>query len=240
MNKETAFIVSNREGAKNYYKTIRLDDIFLVKKEVKKYLTLFAYENNEIKEAIKGVVFKVKIANDIKSEAKQFETNKPFQIIPNKTYEIIAQKNGYFNKSTLFSTSYETKSDTLQWEVKLQKIDTIHGIIINNIYFDYNTDILKPESKQALNKLYKLLIMNPSLRIEIGAHTDAKGSELYNMKLSLKRAETVVNYLVEKGIGRNVLSAKGYGKSTPINNDSTSPKNRRIVFKVIHENNISD
>lgn len=240
MNKETAFIVSNREGAKNYYKTIRLDDIFLVKKEVKKYLTLFAYENNEIKEAIKGVVFKVKIANDIKSEAKQFETNKPFQIIPNKTYEIIAQKNGYFNKSTLFSTSYETKSDTLQWEVKLQKIDTIHGIIINNIYFDFNTDILKPESKQALNKLYKLLIMNPSLRIEIGAHTDAKGSELYNMKLSLKRAETVVNYLVEKGIGRNVLSAKGYGKSTPINNDSTSPKNRRIVFKVIHENNISD
>lgn len=240
MNKETAFIVSNREGAKNYYKTIRLDDIFLVKKEVKKYLTLFAYENNEIKEAIKGVVFKVKIANDIKSEAKQFETNKPFQIIPNKTYEIIAQKNGYFNKSTLFSTSYETKSDTLQWEVKLQKIDTIHGIIINNIYFDFNTDILKPESKQALNKLYKLLIMNPSLRIEIGAHTDAKGSESYNMKLSLKRAETVVNYLVEKGIGKNVLSAKGYGKSTPINNDSTSPKNRRIVFKVIHENNISD
>ena len=240
MNKETAFIVSNREGAKNYYKTIRLDDIFLVKKETKKYLTLFAYENNEIKEAIKGVVFKLKIANDTKSEAKQFETNKPFQIIPNKTYEIIAQKNGYFNKSTLFSTSYETKSDTLKWEFKLQKIDTIHGIIINNIYFDYNTHILKPESKQALNKLYKLLIMNPSLRIEIGAHTDAKGSESYNMKLSLKRAETVVNYLVEKGIGKNVLSAKGYGKSTPINNDSTSPKNRRIVFKVIHENNISD
>ena len=240
MNKETAFIVSNREGAKNYYKTIRLDDIFLVKKETKKYLTLFAYENNEIKEAIKGVVFKLKIANDTKSEAKQFETNKPFQIIPNKTYEIIAQKNGYFNKSTLFSTSYETKSDTLKWEFKLQKIDTIHGIIINNIYFDYNTHILKPESKQALNKLYKLLIINPSLRIEIGAHTDAKGSESYNMKLSLKRAETVVNYLVEKGIGKNVLSAKGYGKSTPINNDSTSPKNRRIVFKVIHENNISD
>ncbi|MAS51907.1 MAG: hypothetical protein CMD20_01755 [Flavobacteriales bacterium] len=240
MNKETAFIVSNREGAKNYYKTIRLDDIFLVKKETKKYLTLFAYENNEIKEAIKGVVFKLKIANDTKSEAKQFETNKPFQIIPNKTYEIIAQKNGYFNKSTLFSTSYETKSDTLKWEFKLQKIDTINGIIINNIYFDYNTHILKPESKQALNKLYKLLIMNPSLRIEIGAHTDAKGSESYNMKLSLKRAETVVNYLVEKGIGKNVLSAKGYGKSTPINNDSTSPKNRRIVFKVIHENNISD
>ncbi len=240
MNKEIAFIVSNREGAKRYHQGIRLDDIFLVKKETKKYLTLFAFKNNEIKETIKGVAFKVKIANETKSEAKQYETNKPFQIIPNKTYEIIAQKNGYFNKSTLFSTSYDTKSDTLQYEFKLQKIDTVNGIVVDNIYFDFNTHILKPESKQALNKLYKLLIMNPSLRIEIGAHTDAKGSESYNMELSIKRAETVVNYLVEKGIGQNVLTAKGYGKSTPINNDSESPKNRRIVFKVINENNISD
>ena len=133
MNKEIAFIVSNREGAKRYHKGIRLDDIFLVKKETKKYLTLFAFKNNEIKETIKGVVFKVKIANETKSEAKQYETNKPFQIIPDKTYEIIAQKNGYFNKSTLFSTSYDTKSDTLQCEFKLQKIDTVNGIVINNI-----------------------------------------------------------------------------------------------------------
>ena len=240
MNKEIAFIVSNREGAKRYHQGIRLDDIFLVKKETKKYLTLFAFKNNEIKETIKGVAFKVKIANETKSEAKQYETNKPFQIIPNKTYEIIAQKNGYFNKSTLFSTSYDTKSDTLRYEFKLQKIDTVNGIVVDNIYFDFNTHILKPESKQALNKLYKLLIMNPSLRIEIGAHTDAKGSESYNMELSIKRAETVVNYLVEKGIGQNVLTAKGYGKSSPINNNSESPKNRRIVFKVINENNISD
>ena len=240
MNNEIGFIVSNREGAKNYYKTIRLDDIFLVKRKPKKYLTLFAYDTNETKEAIKGVTFKLKIANDTKSQAEQFETNKPFQIIPNKTYEIIAQKNGYFNKSILFSTSYETKYDTLQHEFKLQKIDTVNGIVIDNIYFDFNTDVLKPKSKQALNKLYKLLIVNPSLRIEIGAHTDAKGSESYNMKLSLKRAETVVNYLVEKGIGRDVLAAKGYGKSNPITNDSESPKNRRIVFKVINENNIND
>ncbi len=240
MNKKTAFLVSNREGAKTYYKSIRLDDIFLVKKETKKYLTLFAYENKKTKKIVDGAIFKVRMATDIKSEAKQFEINKPFQIIPNKTYEIIVQKNGFFNESTLFSTSFDTKSDTLKYEFLLQKIDTVNGIILNNIYFDYNTDKLKPQSKQALNKLYKLLIMNPALRIEIGAHTDAKGSESYNMNLSLKRAETVVNYLVEKGIGKNVLSAKGYGKSTPINNDNTSPKNRRIVFKVIHENNISD
>ena len=60
------------------------------------------------------------------------------------------------------------------------------------------------------------------------------------MELSLKRAEAVVEYLVEKGIGRNVITAKGYGKSIPVSKDAKSDKNRRIVFKVKNENNIND
>ena len=240
MDKETAFLVSNREGAKVYHKGIRLDDIFLVKKQTKKYLTLYAYEKQKIKKPIQNVIFKVKITSDIKSPINQFEMDQPFQIIPEKTYEIIAQKNGYFNQSILFSTSYETKKDTLKQEIFLQKIDTINDILLNNIYFDLNTYNLKPESKRALNKLYKLLLINPSLRIEIGAHTDTKGSNEYNMELSVKRAETVVNYLVNKGIGRNMLVAKGYGKSRPIAKELKSSKNRRIVFKVKNVNDISD
>lgn len=240
MNKEIAFLVSNREGAKIYHKKNRLDDIFLVKKQTKKYLTLRAYEKQEIKKTIQNVTYKVKITNDIKSSDYQFEMNKPFQIIPEKTYEIIAQKNGYYNKSVLFSTPYETEKDTLQQDFILQKIDTLNGIILNNIYFDFNTFILKPESKRALNKLYKLLIINPSLRIEIGAHTDEKGSEKYNLNLSVKRAEAVVNYLIEQGIDENILNAKGYGKSKPISKDIQAEQNRRIVFKVINQNNIND
>ncbi len=240
MNKENAFLVSNREGAKVYHKGTRLDDIFLVKKETKKYLILNAYEKKEIKKNIQNVIFKVQIMSELKSPIHQFEMGKPFQIIPEKTYEIIAQKNGYFNQSILFSTSYEIQKDTLQEEILLQKIDTINDIILDNIYFDLNTYTLKPESKRALNKLYKLLLINPSLRIEIGAHTDTKGSNEYNMELSLKRAETVVNYLINKGIGRNVLTAKGYGKTRPIAKHNQSSKNRRIVFKVKNENNISD
>ena len=180
------------------------------------------------------------MTNDKKHHESQFETNEPFQIIPNKTYEIIAQKNGYFNKSILFSTHHNIEPDTLKTELKLQKIDTSNGIIIDNIYFEYNSHTLKPESKRALNKLYKLLIINPSLRIEIGAHTDVKGSDSYNIELSLKRAESVVNYLVNKGIGKDVLTAKGYGKSSPIFKKTESSRNRRIEFKVLNENNIGD
>lgn len=240
MSPSTAFIVSNRQGAKTYYNNIRLDDIFLIKKETKKYLSLYCHEDDSAKTVIKGAIFKVKFANDNKSEGKQVDAGKPFQVIPNKTYQIIAQKNGYFNQSTLFSTSYDTKSDTLKWEFELKKIDTLNGIVINNIYFDSDKYELKPESKQALNKLYQLLIVNPSLRIEIGAHTDNQGSEEYNLELSKNRAKAVVTYLTEKGIGTDVLFAKGYGKTNPVSNDPESELNRRIAFKVINENNIDD
>ncbi len=239
MNKEIAFLVSNREGAKVYHKGIRLDDIFLVKKEAKKYLILCAYDHQKTK-IIQNVIFKVKITSDVKSSVNQLDMFEPFQVIPDKTYEIIAQKNGYFNKSVLFSASYEAQQDTLKQEILLQKIDTTNDITLDNIFFDFNTYVLKPESKRALNKLYKLLIINPSLRIEIGAHTDEEGSESYNLNLSVKRAGVVVNYLIEKGIGKNRLHSKGYGKSEPIYSDIQKSQNRRIVFKVINQKNIND
>lgn len=231
-----AFLVSNRKGARMYYNGIRLDDIFFVKKETKKYLSLFAFETDSIKTAIEGVVYKVKFANDPNAEGTQLKSNEPIQVIPNKTYEIYAQKNGYINQSTLFSTSYDTKSDTLQWEFELQKIDTVNGFTIDNIYFDVNKAELKPESKQALNKLYKLLIDNPSLYVEIGAHTDLVGTAKYNLELSQQRAQAVVNYLVDKGIGNQNLSAKGYGNTQPATQEPSSKLNRRIVFKVFNTN----
>ncbi len=240
MSSSTAFIVSNRKGAKTYYNNIRLDDIFLIKKETKKYLSLFAYDKDSADLLIKGSLFKVKFANDTKSEGMQVETGKPFQVIPNKTYEIIAQKNGYFNQSTLFSTSYDTKSDTLKWDFKLEKIDTLKPTVIDNIYFDSDAITLKPESKQTLNKLYQFLIVNPSLRIEISGHTDSQGSKEHNLKLSQQRAQTVVDYLVEKGIGKDVLTAKGYGDSKPVADNSKPELNRRIEYKVIDLNNIDD
>lgn len=240
MNLETAFIVSNRKGAQTYHENIRLDDIFIIKKEAKKYLSLYAFGNDSSSTLLSSAVFKIKFANDNISEIKQVETGKVFQIIPNKTYEIIAQKNGYFNASTLFSMPYDTKSDTVKWNFKLIKIDTLNGVIIDNLYFDNDSYELKPESKQALNKLYKLLIINPSLRIQIAGHTNNKGSDAYNMVLSQKRAQSVVNYLVNKGISLDVISAKGYGKSRPISENKNIELNRRIVLKVINENNLEN
>lgn len=239
MNAETAFLVSNRFGAQSYHNNTRIDDIFLIKTEKKKYLSLYAQENDSLAKQIQGGIFKIKFANDPKAVAKQVGPGEAFQVIPNKTYEITAQKNDYINESTLFSTSSDTNSDTLTWTFKLQKIDTITGFILKNIFFEKNSFELKPESKQALNKLYKTLMDNPSFQVEIGAHTDNIGTDEYNYKLSNQRALEVVKYLIKKGIGSTKLIAKGYGKSQAIIGTSENAKNRRIVFKIINLNHIN-
>lgn len=240
MNSNYAFMVSNRKGAQTYHNDIRLDDIFIIKKETKKYLSLYAYDkqsssNSPLNEAI----FYVKFANDKNAQGKNIKSGEPFQIIPNRTYEIIAQKNDYFNQSTLFSTSNESKSDSLIFNFNLQRLQINQGMIIDAIYFETNSTELKPESMQSLNRLFQLLLDNPSLKIEIGGHTDNQGTAEYNLTLSEKRAQRVMDYLVNKGIGKDILSVKGYGNSKPLNQEKNSPINRRIEYKVISTNNIT-
>ncbi len=236
MSSSSAFLSSNRKSARTYHNDIRLDDIYFIKKETKKYLTLSAIIDDSLKRPINGVIFKVKFSDDVKTEGKEVRANNPFQIIPNKSYEIIAQKNGYINQKTLFSTSYDTKSDTISWEFEMSKIDSTQEIVLDNIYFDSNLSILKPESKSALNRLFQTLSINPSFIVEIGAHTDDKGNSKSNQKLSEERANSVVKYLENLDIGNNRLSAIGYGSKIPITNNDTEENrklNRRITFKII-------
>ena len=95
---------------------------------------------------------------------------------------------------------------------------------------------MKPESFIELDKLVELLQKNPTIKIEIAGHTDNKGDKKYNQTLSQKRAETVVNYIVKKGIAITRLTAKGYGDTTPIapnDTEENKAKNRRTEFKVL-------
>lgn len=109
---------------------------------------------------------------------------------------------------------------------------------VGNIYFDFDKATIKPESEPTLNKVAEIMKNFPSLRIEIGSHADARGSDSYNMKLSQRRAESTLEYLVNQGIDRSRLTAKGFGEEKPLN-DCTKPtgctneqyaKNRRSEF----------
>lgn len=107
---------------------------------------------------------------------------------------------------------------------------------LKNIFFDFDKDVLKDESIPELQKLIGLLEEFPSIRVEIGAHTDAKGSDAYNEDLSDRRAASVVTYLVGNGIEAARLDSKGYGETTPIaTNDTDEGRalNRRVEFKLV-------
>ncbi len=86
---------------------------------------------------------------------------------------------------------------------------------MENIFFDLDKADLRPESMVSLDKLVETLNDNPNIVIELGSHTDSRASDAYNLDLSSRRAQSVVNYLIEKGISRDRLVAKDYGESSP-------------------------
>ena len=102
---------------------------------------------------------------------------------------------------------------------------------------------MREESSPELDKLVKLLNENPTIEIEIGSHTDSRGSDEYNLKLSQGRAQSVVDYLTENGIAKKRLKAKGYGETKLVNhcddgvdcNEEEHQLNRRTTFRVVSE-----
>lgn len=96
--------------------------------------------------------------------------------------------------------------------------------------------ICSPNRLPSLKRVYKFLTDNPDVSIEISAHTDSKGSDEYNLQLSQKRAESVVQYLINKGINPERLIAKGYGESMPVADNETEEGralNRRVEMKIL-------
>ena len=88
---------------------------------------------------------------------------------------------------------------------------------VDNIYFDFDEATIKPESEPTLNRIVEILNNYPTLRLEIGSHADARGSDAYNLELSQARAESTLEYLVAQGIDRDRLEPKGYGEEVPLN-----------------------
>lgn len=124
--------------------------------------------------------------------------------------------------------------------VKIPEVGTVE--VLENVYFEFNKAIVLEESFEALDKLVELLNQNPNMEIEISGHTDSKGNDEYNQKLSEERAISVVDYIVSKGIDKSRLTAVGYGELQPVapnqnadgsDNPEGRKKNRRTEFKVL-------
>lgn len=120
-------------------------------------------------------------------------------------------------------------------DISLTEANEGARIVLENIYFDTGSDNLRDESIQELDRLYDIMAQS-TLIIEIGGHTDNVGSDETNMELSQARAEAVVNYVIEKGIATNRISARGYGETDPRATNETPEgrqENRRVEVKVL-------
>jgi outer membrane protein OmpA-like peptidoglycan-associated protein len=152
-------------------------------------------------------------------------------------YGLNISKEGYLFHSENFNLLGETsRYQPVNLEIQLDPIEQGKSTILKNIFFATDSFRLKPESQIQLSEIIGFLVNNPGLIIEIGGHTDHQGSENYNMVLSTKRADAVVQYLFEHGIQLSRLKSKGYGFSVPRGDNSKEEGralNRRIEFKIL-------
>ncbi|MCZ2394879.1 MAG: OmpA family protein [Chitinophagales bacterium] len=161
-------------------------------------------------------------------------------------YQLVVQKNGYLTVNIPFSTSniQSKPGDTIYFRQKvfLSKIYKDVEIVLNNIYYDFDKWDIRQDAFSTLDSLAMILKENEKISIEIAAHTDCRGNEEYNLYLSQKRAESVVKYLIAKGIDNKRLSAKGYGESMLLDKcpceactEEQHQQNRRTTFKILNE-----
>lgn len=150
-------------------------------------------------------------------------------------YAVFVSKKGYFFKSLNFDYSDIIGLDKIL-DITLEPIKKEAKEILNNIFFDTGKWDLKSESTVELDKLVALLKSNPDLPIEISGHTDDVGKDSDNLQLSQKRAKSVVDYLVQKGVNILKVKAEGYGKNRPYlpnSSDENRKLNRRIEVKFL-------
>ena len=153
-------------------------------------------------------------------------------------YGYYVSEEGYFpsdNHIDLRTKSYSNKVDEeiVVYTLEELKEGTV-GTRVNNIFFDYNKYKLKSESHTQLKKIIKILKDDSGLKAEISGHTDSDGDNNYNLELSEKRAQAVMEYLINNGVDQSKINSIGYGETKPVADNSTDEGkslNRRVEFK---------
>lgn len=155
-----------------------------------------------------------------------------------KNYSIRAVAPGFFSISENLNLAdlVEAGYKEIHKDLYLAPIEIGQIFRLNNVFFDFDKWDLRPESYLELSRVILFLNENPSIEIEMGAHTDSRGTDEYNIALSDRRAKSVVDYLISQGIPASRLTWKGYGESVPVaTNDTDEGRqlNRRVEFKIM-------
>ncbi len=250
-NREEGFFVSNRKGGNALKNSTCCDDIYYYKhmeyvkinlvgnvSDILDPFEIIAQSKLDIYIKDKKTQEKILVKTIESDDSGNYNTS----LEPGQDYVIVARKKDYLGTTEEVSTKDIIVNKELKANLRLAK-KSKKPISIPNIQYAFGRAELLESSKLILDTvILRLMISNPELIIEIQSHTDSKGNDKFNEKLSQKRAESVVNYLIAKGISIKRLIPKGYGETKPIapneNADgSDNPEgralNRRTDFSII-------
>lgn len=251
---KTGFLVSNRKGSIALLNETCCDDIYSFRLVTSIDInakgtvmdSLDCLEDYEM-----HVYIKDKETGDKYLSEKKKMANCDFDLAlqPGYDYYLEVRKDGYFNSGKDISTRDVKESTTIETSLNIKKIPK-EPMVLTGILYEYNSSELTAEARASLDtSLLVILNENPEIIVQIAAHTDSKGSDDYNLKLSKKRAASVVKYLISKGVNEKRLQAEGYGESKPIapnehpdgsDNPEGRTLNRRTEFEIIGKLDLDD
>lgn len=204
---ETGFLSSNRGDAKghDHIYSFELPDI---------HITISGWVLDRDEEPVANAI--IRIVGDDGSNQKQVARDDgsfKFNLDRGVKYVMKAGAPGYLNVKQEFESDIAEEDADYAVDFILAAINKPQ--VVENIFYDFDKATLRPESKAALDEMAQILRENPNVTIEMGAHTDRKGTDEYNINLSNRRAQSVIDYLISAGIAADRLFPKGYGESTP-------------------------
>ena len=206
-NRERGFFSSNRNDARGY------DHIYSFERPT---VTIFieGYVSDAEENALEGSVVRI-VGKDGLNEKVIAKPDGSYKVELERdiSYVMMASAPDYLNQNFELQTDPDERNETYYVDFYLSPIDK--PTVVENIFYAFDDATLLETSKAALDDIIKVLNDNPNVTIEMGAHTDSKGSEEYNVGLAQRRAQSVVDYLIAAGIPSDRLTAQGYGESVP-------------------------
>lgn len=244
---DKVFFSSNRSGIDKLYQSVREDNILT------KYAVSGVVQDSISGKLLPGSLVSLLDEREILiddmivgKDASYF-----FKLDPNKKYTIRGTRKLYIPQNVQFSTD---KNGSISHDIMLTMLsyqdaeETIKPdrkgdvqVELDQIFFDFDKAVIKPEAAKTLDKLVTIMKKYPAMYIEVSSHTDARGTSEYNLELSNKRAASTMEYLVSRGVERRRLRSIGYGEMQPLNNcvsegmcsEDEYRINRRCEFKIV-------
>ena len=239
LDKTNGYFASNREGG------LGSDDIYSFVEQLKlKFRLEGQVFNMETNFPLATAVVTLSKLNGSPIKTTTDENGRyKFNLEEDADYNLLAEKTEFRTANEDLTTKGLKESEVFKQDLYLAPIVIGKEIRIENIYYDFDKSNIRPDAAKELDKVVAVMKENPTIWIVLGSHTDSRGKDQYNKWLSQSRANSAVQYIIDRGVEKSRITAKGYGESKPVNECTNGVKcseeahqlNRRTEFTIVKQ-----